>query len=139
MWLQIVIDINYLCGSSLINYFQSRTWQKLTCVTLLLLLNWNYVLFHLICFQIFFFEPEQWSTIHSVPCSHNHKNTITFRNYRAGQEVLYSPAPFIVHFSPDDWRANIPKRRRAHFSSVLLHIFLCETCIGNFSFFSEVS
>lgn len=122
------------------NYFQSRTWQELTCITLLLL-NWNYILCRLICFRIFFFEPEQWSTIHSVPCSHDPiKKTQSLLEMAARARRFYIPLRALLFTFPQTSRgANIPKRRRAHFSGVLLHIFLCETCIGNFSFFSEVS
>ena len=96
------------------NYFQSRTWQELTCITLLLL-NWNLLALTIIKTQ----SPL--------------KMTARARRF-------YIPLRALLFTFPQTSRgANIPKRRRAHFSGVLLHIFLCETCIGNFSFFSEVS
>ena len=120
------------------NYFQSRTWQELTCITLLLL-NWNYLLCRLICIE--FSSLNQNNGLQSTLCP-----ALTIIKTQSPLEMtgrarrFYIPLRALLFTFPQTTgRANIPKRRRADFSGVLWHIFLCETCIGNFCFFSEVS
>lgn len=117
-----------------INYFQSRTWQELTCITLLLL-NWNYLLCRLICFRIS--SLNQNNGLQSTLCPvFTIIKTQSHLEMAARARRFYIPLRALLFTFPQTSRgANIPKGRRAHFSGVLLHIFLCETCIGNFSFF----